>query len=908
MPKKMNTRQTKTNTPALTKESRPSQVQPRLPGNLLPQPGVPDLPMVTTDPSAQDVVLMEKLVEMRTAAGLPPATEEDRMAVIRGRQPDTSCPTTSTIPVSPRKRPAAQEELISPRGTAPCPAAATRSNKGGRSLEPDSRTEVRKLTLDKDDLYALVPLRYSGVNPSRPKMTPREFNKYRFGDHSLVATGIAPDLLLNLPSEIGSPTMLRAASKSSDNWYRYISSHGGGIYLTSFFTTTTTSGGFGPTTPITTLALSSFPPATDLNAVNPLSLSLGPPIQVGEVNTTALMQFYQSGLPSSKLITSALEPVLRPANNQICRYISNDFALGQRYYDNSTLYAKLVYLALVKDIADSMSTALSAQPYKPNDFPNFVNLADPALQGSVIDNAIGSGQIVLLDGLDWDVHDLDIIFALASSGQRYWVVGDNAAPHGAAVTWPRVPISIWYHQATPPPTPAPAVLESSRVIDFAFRLATARAEVSSLLKGFYVATEVLGVWFSKLAQPSQSQWWPLTCQYHTNGGLRLPNMFDYNVLHRALGILPQCHLDHQEEIFTLPSLDLETRVTAVSLYVSAMRAFTTTLLQDLSIITQDIINWCLALPARGKVNTLFHQGLSRSIIGYRREALGFSAPRLGYKHYFGFEIYHNLYPSQSWNPICALAPDSVLGCTAALNPLLPPLLVSQLGIDFALLARPVEWGIVGPEPSVSLNMEVVLATTPDKRGWYSNMGTRAFTANDTSGRYYEYVFYAAQIMNVISQFYAWDQMTYHVSRHVSSPSAIDWSCLMPAAPPPFNAQLHILEPGQLVTFDWASTESVAPALVGTDLTDAIATQLSMWCNNTIKGVGYSLETALSQTANIALPALFLAGGPTLSHRGDDPTLDCTLGAAPAPSAMEGVAPSEEPNPQLPPGNCQNIQG
>lgn len=905
MPKKVSTRQTR----ATAGAAAPSKAEP-LPnidarGFALQHLSQPDLPMLVQGPTEHDARLMERLTQMRAAAGLAPPSEEDRLAVIRDREKSTLPVPTTPAPISPRKRTASDTSYPPRAGPSASPPGGADPTLG-RPLEPSSLPEKPPVIIDREELYALVPLRYSGLNPNRKKLTPREYNKYRFGDHSLIATCVAPDLLLNLPSEVGSPTLLRAISKSGERWYHNIVSDYGRIFLSSNFTTTEANGGFGPTTPITALALGSFPPMTNLDTVRPLNIMLGPPIQVGETNAAALMQFYQSGLPSSKLITSALEPVLRPANNQICRYIANDFSLNQRYYDNSTMYAKMFFLALVKDVADAMQTTLSALPFNPDDAPQFINLADPALMSSALDGVISSGKMVLLESLDWDICDLDIIYALANAGQRYWVTGGNRAPFGVAVSWPGIPFSVWYHQAHPPTAPGPTVITSGRLTEFAFRLAVSRAEVSSLLKGFYIAVELLGTTFSHSEDVEPAAWWPLTSQYHCNGGLRLPNMFDYNVLHRSLGLVPQSHLEHQEEIFTYPTLDTETRVLLVALYNSAMRAFTTTTLQDLSITTQDITNWCLALPPRGKVNAMFQQGLSRSVFGFRKEAVGFAAPRMGFKHFLGVEIYHNLYPSQSWNPICVQTPSPVRTTLGTFDPTLPPLLASQLGIDFALVSRPVEWGLVGPEPTISLNQEVVLATVPEKRGWYSNMGTRAYTANDNTGKYYEYVFYAAQVLNAIAQFYKWEQMQYHVVRHVSSPPAIDWSSVLPAGRVPYNQQLHMIEPGQIVTFDWASTEVIAPALVGTDITDAIAVQLSLWCNTTVRGVGYALEQASCDITNLTMPGFFTTGGPALIGQPSDPTLSQTMDPGCFQASQEGTAPGEEPRAQVPPGNCQNI--
>lgn len=211
---------------------------------------------------------------------------------------------------------------------------------------------------------------------------------------------------------------------------------------------------------------------------NTLEVRFAAAFEVNQFDRAPLEKLYNAGVPSDRFIVSALQPVLCVANVNLLRNICGCIEQNWQIYDNSALYAKLSYWALVRDSYSFINVVPVAVPFPVGFDPVWLNLdVDEPVANDYL-NAIAKKSIVLVSEVDFDSDDLQVVYWLAKSGSR--IDGPDVADahvfHSSYLDWPGINITILAHGPAPPPPPAQLV-SSDRILTFLNKLASRRSGI-----------------------------------------------------------------------------------------------------------------------------------------------------------------------------------------------------------------------------------------------------------------------------------------------------------------------------------------------------------------------------------------------------------------------------------------------
>jgi hypothetical protein len=506
------------------------------------------------------------------------------------------------------------------------------------------------------------------------------------------------------------------------------------------------------------------------------------------------------GVPSALLISSALQLTLRTANVSLIRNISGCIEQNWEVYNNSAMYAKLVYWALVRDCFTYIQSEPVAVPFPPGFDPVWLDLDNPNPPIADYIQAINNKSIVFVQGVDFEVVDWQLIYWLSKPDNR--LDGPDEAQahvmHNTYLNWRGINVTVMGHGPAPPP-PAPIVVNSSNIITFVEKMASKRCEWDDFTKGLYIALDLIGLRYTQ----SHEDFYPL----RTNGSvgiLQLRQPADYNFMFRLLNILPTTTQSDQAETRAWIALRAVEKVRLAALYTGVLASASTTVMYDMNMHTNAIVEWCL-----GKMDNPLTQTIFRSVFNSPAsshpltETVMLSVPKKAFPLWLACSVIDQLYPGAYWQSAIGTTPDAPHSLQGYAGNR-PPLLFSVLCIDNWLRIRPIEWGISAPAPTVTLKSEVLLGGLPERRGWYASLGSSEYLKDLSSDCPVKYQPYGVQALNVIFQFLDLDEAPL-LSRQVGmwSPGIPgQWSVPqpIPAAQFAWNPDLHILEPCTFMTF------------------------------------------------------------------------------------------------------------
>jgi hypothetical protein len=271
-------------------------------------------------------------------------------------------------------------------------------------------------------------------------------------------------------------------------------------------------------------------------AHNPQTLNVEevPGRSTGCLEKSAVERLYNAGVPNARAVTSALQPILRVGNAALLRGISGAIARNWNIYDNSTIYAKLIYFAAVLDCFQYINVQPAVLPFPAGDDTIWIDVDAAQPDILAVLNSIDLPRIILVQYIDFELVDLQLVYWLAKTGIR--IDGPDASDahvlENCYVNWPAVPITILGHGPAPG-APAPILLTGSAVLSFTLNLATRRDEWSDVNKALYIALELIGVRYNEF----HGRFYPIrsNLSYHN---LRLFRPADYNFMFRLSNVYP----------------------------------------------------------------------------------------------------------------------------------------------------------------------------------------------------------------------------------------------------------------------------------------------------------------------------------------------------------------------------------
>lgn len=373
--------------------------------------------------------------------------------------------------------------------------------------------------------------------------------------------------------------------------------------------------------------------------------------EVSAIQPQSIAGFFQNGAISEKSVTNAIAAELRIGTPAAMRYLTTHINTGLRVYENTLLYAKLMYYVLLQDEFAFANLVPQPQAYAAADATvNVVDISGEALGINVIPDMLVRQQLIMIDGNEVDITnptDWQILRWIAAAGMRIDGMGDPipaATPHACYVEWPAIPVNVLAYIAGPQ-APAVALVNAQKLMEFAVRLANKRMEWHSLCQGLYAAMDIIG---TRLVGDAQG-WWPLrSCLSPSNPVL--PAVADYNFMLRLVGIFPQEAPIAKAEVDSFMSLQSAARLRAVTLYTAVLTAATTTLVYDINLTAQDVIAWG---DGAANVSQLVVQIMSygfNTVPGNNVsvEPALLQAPRRAFKLWLGVGVASGMFAQNSW--------------------------------------------------------------------------------------------------------------------------------------------------------------------------------------------------------------------------------------------------------------------
>ncbi|UHK03285.1 MAG: hypothetical protein FNCTV4_gp1 [Sanya nephotettix cincticeps totivirus 1] len=732
----------------------------------------------------------------------------------------------------------------------------------------------------------------------------------KIGDHSVHATDVTGQLLLDLePSSPGLPnlcTLFGQALRDQDANFQVVAPAavevpGSGYQIGSPVSLSVSGGGidvpdnmfgcvfpthFGP------IALGAPVVRHDLHVHG------GPARELGRFTASAIGSFLAGGVPSERLVCSALQPNLQIANLVALRALPASILSGWEYFDNSYMYAKLWYYVLLNDLFAAVGGAPAAVPFPAAPVPTWIDLTNVALPPNSIPDAIERRDIIFIEGKDilMTATDLQIVHWLVLPGMRYDGPEGGPTPHAVYVEWSSIPVTILARRAAPQP-PAAAVITSTALISFINRIATKRAEWSSALKGMYLAFDLLGV---RLAH-FDDEWWPIRSNMSSHNPW-VPAARDYNVLLRELLIFPDDKMELRNEVSAFTTLLPINRVRVVALYTAMISTTATTLLYDLNITANMLLQHATGAAA---TSPAFSQIMAEALNQFDQstspvEAFFMSQCRRAFPEWIGVHVCMNLYPEDTW------AGDFGNNAGAAVvyqlfEPNITPAFYDPLVLVEWLRVLPFEWGFCGVKPTLNLKSELRLLGPAAQHGWFAVRGSSHYAERASGDFPMKVVAYGAQVINALAQHFRLDAQ--HIP--VVSRQAADWvpevgdgknniiwgpPALVPGPDQIFVPGVHSFRPCSFMTYNYATGEVWAPALIGDALGPGEINRLQVWVGQSAEQAGIFLPKVGVTTMPLKLPAqlnLMRIGGLRSRSKADAPDAVPAQEHAPGDGAVAG---------------------
>jgi hypothetical protein len=315
----------------------------------------------------------------------------------------------------------------------------------------------------------------------------------KVGDHSIITSSVTTELLIeDITTQQASPNFVQKYG-SSMRGSGEIQDINHAISLISYLNQSAPGGGLRPAVQISGRTIPYHIGRIPNDNRHTQQVIFMAAVEKSVFERPTLERLYNAGVPSEQLISSALQPTLHTVNNSLIRNISGCIEQNWEVYNNSALYVKLIYWALVRDCFTYIHSEPAAVPFPPGFDPVWLDLDNPNPIVADYINAINNKSIILVEGVDYDTADWQLVYWLAKSGSQLDGPDDvqGHVLHNTYVNWPGINVTVLAHGPAPP-SPQPVVLTSS-FMTFVEKLASKRCEWDDFTRGLYIVLDLIGL-------------------------------------------------------------------------------------------------------------------------------------------------------------------------------------------------------------------------------------------------------------------------------------------------------------------------------------------------------------------------------------------------------------------------------
>jgi hypothetical protein len=176
-----------------------------------------------------------------------------------------------------------------------------------------------------------------------------DITSFHFDDHSIVTTNLTSELLVDdVTTSQASPNFVRHYASLMRDATAQITDMNAAISVTSFISQSAPGGSTrvprGVSGRVFSYEIGRIP-GENRHTLEVRFLSA---VEIDQFDRAPLEKLYNAGVPSERFIISALQPTLHMQNTNLLRNISGAIEQNWEIYNNSSLYAKLIYWSVVR--------------------------------------------------------------------------------------------------------------------------------------------------------------------------------------------------------------------------------------------------------------------------------------------------------------------------------------------------------------------------------------------------------------------------------------------------------------------------------------------------------------------------------------------------------------------------------
>lgn len=710
-------------------------------------------------------------------------------------------------------------------------------------------------------------------DPSKPRVV-------QIGSHTVRTTFTSDKLLLNHSQMdgLGVANFFQMwGAQFQDPSHITVAPAVGAITLTSGVSPAAPGGGLGGNVDIVGHVLGFFAVPPNVQHVTNLSVRLNRARELGKIDAAAYAPYTQGGVPSLRALQSVLTGILRPAaNSTVLTRITPLLEYARELYDNSFVYAKLFFYAMLVDEFAFLGAAPVAILYPADAGPEFINIAAALYDGETLYSAMINRRFIFTVDRDYDPADLNVLYWLALGGRRIdgtpvaaaaQAAAINRTPHACFVEWAAVPITVLIRAAAPAP-PAAAVPTANQLIAFAMKMASSRNEWDSLSRGLYIAADQMGL--RQMAHavpvagavPAHQEYLPLKSNLSGKDPY-VPAPSDSNFLYRLLDIIPpESRVLNKADVSAWVGQQAAARTRSIVYYTAIQSVATTVAMSGVNLTRQDLESYLGGAGITTLLRTVLDSAINRvSHLAPGSQSHIHLAGRRAFNLWFGVFVEYNLYPNDDWIGQAGSDP-AIANRLAGLHMNIPVRLVQPLSLNNWFTTRPLEFGYTAPNPILNFTSEVFTGGPAIAQGWFAHAGSDEYD-KQIRGTFPAWLCsYGAIAVNAIFQTRrpaAQPQVGVQTAPCGPNYPQVYWQ------PPAADAdvaqygwipELFCFSPCVFTSYRYADELARAPVLTPGMITAAGVRELKAIHDHQSESVGLSIGMQAAHTPNVEIPDLF----------------------------------------------------
>lgn len=700
----------------------------------------------------------------------------------------------------------------------------------------------------------------------------------KLGDHSVHTDGVSADILMRTPP---------AAAAPIPNYISHMSQHihassgtfdtaAGARRMTSHLTRRQPGGGYFPAVEVTARVFRMFDAPIPDAGIATCEVSFVMPIWKGSIPPEALETFKRGGIPDERAVHSALNPILHPADLNVTRQLAHFIDSQALIPNNMMLYAKILWHMMIHITNTTYGHVAAAIPFPEGNIPMWINLDDAATTAQQIATSALRGDIIFVQDIDYfGGDDLQLVYWLSKPGRRLTSPDGAQCPHACYMKWPAIPVTI-LGRGPAPQAPAAAALSWRGIWQLLRRWASARNEQQDLVMGIYWVLSHFGIaYFNTAAHPIYEFVLPdLGCN-----NIPTPRPTDYNFIARLLHIFPAPQDAWVGEINAWEASSADALTDMAVVYSYAISVFAGNVFYNYNVTPYLLQSFNTGNLPGNSLSYVIMNALSASQ-GYNQESKLHQMVWASFQTYMGVRPCTGVACGRPWSGIYGHRADAATSYSAFV-PHQAPRIHSYLALDDWLILRPLEWGIPGDNTTVNLAAEVVLLGAGDNRGWFGNRGSSEYANAVKGSSPFQICPYGAMALTTIAQ--ATDSLPIIFEQRSGWTFGCDpqWSAPVHNPLGTWNQELHALEPGSLLSYDYVNNNVLAPCAVlgpqAWNVHHSVLTYLAGLRDQRLDCVGITIKSSLQ------------VGVATTMFHGMD--LGSFFGVAGSPTPTTGIHPA-----------------